>query len=93
MKKGRLSREQIADILKQLESGRPASELAQEHGVSVSSIYTWRTKFRSPLTEAAEPSLLQQLEEENRRLKFLVADLLLEKQTLKAMLKKAGQAF
>ena len=93
MRKGRLSKEQISDILKQLESGRPASELAQEHGVSVSSIYTWRTKFRLPSAEKAEPGLIEQLEEENLRLKMLVADLLLEKQTLKAMLKKAGHGY
>jgi putative transposase len=93
VRKGRLSREQIADILKQLESGKSASDLAQEHGVSVSSIYTWRSKFRSASPEIAEPGLLEQLEEENMRLKMLVADLLLEKQTLKLMLKKAGHGY
>lgn len=73
MKKGRFSEEQTIGILKQYEAGRKVTELAREHGVSEATIYTWKSKYGG--LEVNEAQRLRSLEDENRRLKHLVADL------------------
>jgi putative transposase len=88
MKKGRFSEEQIIGILKQHEAGRKVTEIAREHGISEATIYTWKSKYGG--MEVNEAQRLKGLEEENRRLKQLVADLSLDKEALKAIVRKNG---
>jgi putative transposase len=88
MKKGRFSEEQIIGVLKQHEAGRKVQELARELGVSEATIYTWKSKYGG--MEVSEAQRLKRLEEENRRLKHLVADLSLDKEVLKAVISKNG---
>jgi len=88
MKKGRFSEEQIIGILKQHEAGRKVSELAREIGVSEATIYTWKSKYGG--MDVSDAQKLRALEDENRRLKHLVADLSLDKEVLKAVITKNG---
>jgi putative transposase len=88
MKGGRFSEEQITAILKRCEAGQKVADLAREHGVSEATIYTWKAKYGG--MEVSEAQRLRQLEEENRRLKYLVADLSLDKEVLKAVISKNG---
>jgi putative transposase len=83
MKKSRFSEAQIIGILKEGEAGAKTSELARKHGVGEHTIYRWKAKFGG-LT-VSEAQRLKQLEDENRRLKHLVADLTLDNQALKAV--------
>jgi putative transposase len=88
MKKGRFTEEQIIGVLKQHEAGRKVQELAREIGVSDATIYTWKSKYGG--MEVNEAQRLRSLEDENRRLKHLVADLSLDKEVLKAVVRKNG---
>jgi putative transposase len=88
MKSGRFSEEQIIGILKRHEAGQKVVDLAREHGVSEASIYNWKSKYGG--LEVSEAQRLRQLEDENRRLKHLVADLSLDKEVLKAVISKNG---
>jgi putative transposase len=84
----RFTKEQIVRILNEHEAGRKIAELAQEHGISKATLYGWRSRYRG--METGEPQRLQDLEEENRRLKQLVADLSLDKEALRALIRKNG---
>src|SRR5713226_8270980 len=86
MKRGRFSEEQIVGILKEHEAGRKVAELAREHGVSEATLYGWKSKYGG--MEVGEAQRLRSLEDENRRLKHLVADLSLDKEALKAIVRK-----
>lgn len=88
MKKGRFSEEQIIGILKQHEAGHRVGDLAREHGISEATIYTWKSKYGG--LEVNDAQRLKSLEDENRRLKHLVADLSLDKEVLKAIVRKNG---
>ena len=88
MKKGRFNEEQIIRILKQYEGGAKVAELAREHGISEATIYTWKSKYGG--MEVNEVQRLKSLEDENRRLKQLVADLSLDKEALKGIVRKNG---
>lgn len=88
MKKSRFSEEQIIGALKQHEGGRKVPELARELGVSEATLYTWKSKYGG--LEVNEARRLRELEEENRRLKHLVADLSLDKEALKGVIRKNG---
>jgi putative transposase len=88
MKKGRFTEEQIIGILKQHEAGRKVPELARENGISAATIYTWKSKYGG--MEVSDAQKLKGLEDENRRLKHLVADLSLDKEVLKAVNSKNG---
>ena len=88
MKKSRHSEEQIIGVLKQMEAGRKVGELAREVGVSEATLYTWKSKYGG--MEVSEARRLRELEEENRRLKQLVADLSLDKEALKVVIRKNG---
>jgi putative transposase len=72
MKRARFSEEQIIAILKEAESGVKATELCRRHGISDATFYVWRSKYGG--LEVSEMRRLRQLEEENRRLKPIVAD-------------------
>lgn len=88
MKKTRYSEEQMIGVLKQMEAGRKVAELARELGVSEATLYTWKSKFGG--LEINEARRLKELEDENRRLKHMVADLSLDKEALKAVIRKNG---
>jgi len=88
VKKTRHSEEQIIGVLKQMEAGRKVPELARELGVSEATLYTWKSKYGG--MEVNEARRLKELEEENRRLKQLVADLSLDRDSLKGVIRKNG---
>ena len=81
MKGKRYSEGQIIRILKQVESGESIAKVCRAHGVSEQTVYRWRSKYNG--MERAELHRLKELEEENRRLKKLVADQALDIQILK----------
>lgn len=88
MKKTRHTEEQIIGVLKQMEAGRKVAELARELGVSEATLYTWKSKYGG--MEVNEARRLKELEEENRRLKQLVAELSLDREALKSVIRKNG---
>ena len=88
MKKGRFSEEQIIGVLKQHEAGRKVAELAREIGVSEATIYTWKSKYGG--MDVNDAKRLKALEDENRRLKNMVADLSLDKEALTTVIRKNG---
>ena len=84
--KRRFSDEQIIGILKEHEAGVTAKELCRKHGMSDATFYKWKAKFSG--MEISEARRLRDLEDENRKLKRLVADLSLDKMALAEVLKK-----
>ncbi len=88
MKKTRYSEEQIISILKEAEAGIPITELCRKYGISDATYYNWKARYGGMTT--SEMRRLRQLEDENRRLKQLVADLTLDNQALKAVISKNG---
>ena len=86
MKRKRYTEEQIIAILKEAEAGVPVKELCRKHGMSDGSFYTWRAKYGG--MEVSEAKRLRQLEEENRKLKKLLADTMLEKAALEDVVQK-----
>lgn len=86
MRKSRFTEEQIAAALRQSEAGTPVSEVIRKLGVSEQTFYRWKRKYAG--MGPAELRKMKQLEEENRRLKQLVADLSLDKQILQDVLSK-----
>lgn len=85
MKKSRFSEEQIAFALRQAEGGASVRDVCRKMGVSEQTFYRWKKKFAC--MGVAEVRRLKQLEEENRKLKQLVADLSLDKHILQDALK------
>ena len=88
MKRSRFNEEQIIGVLKEAEAGSKVSELCRRHGISDATFYTWRSKYGG--LEVSEMRRLRQLEEENRRLKSIVADQALDLRALKDVLAKNG---
>lgn len=88
MKKSRYTEEQIIGVLKQMEAGRKVADLARELGVSEATLYTWKSKYGG--MDVNEARRLRELEDENRRLKQLVADLSLDREALKSVIRKNG---
>jgi len=86
MKQRRYSNEQIVYALKRVEGGEKASEVCRQMGVSEAAFYQWKKKFGG--MGVSELTRLRQLEEENSRLKKLVADLSLDKHILQEVLSK-----
>jgi putative transposase len=86
MKKVRFTETQIISILKQQEAGRSIKELSREHGISEATIYNWKAKYGG--MEANEVKRMKELEEENNRLKRIVAYLTLEIDAVKNVLEK-----
>ena len=82
------SEAQIIEALKQMEAGRTAADMGRELGVSKHTLYAWKAKYGG--LEVSEAQRLRQLEDENRRLKKLVADLSLDKDMLQAVIRKNG---
>ncbi len=88
MKKTRYSEEQIIGVLKEAEVGISVTELCRKYGISDATYYNWKARYGGMTT--SEMRRLRQLEDENRRLKQLVADLTLDNQALKAVISKNG---
>ena len=86
--KTRFTEEQIIKILKEHEGGKRAADIVREHNISEQTFYRWKSKYGG--MEINETKRLKQLEEENRRLKELVADLSLDNRILKDVLSKNG---
>jgi len=86
MKKIRYTEEQIVKILKESEAGLAIGELCRKYGISDATYYNWKAKYAG--MTASDVKRLRNLEEENRRLKHLVADLTLDNQALKEVISK-----
>ena len=86
MKKRKHTQQQIAFALKQAETGTRVAEVCRKIGIPEATFYNWKKKY-GPLG-VSEPRRLNQLEDENQRLKRMVADLSLDKQTLQYVLSK-----
>jgi putative transposase len=86
MRKTRFTEEQVAQAIRQAESGTPVGEIIRHLGVTEQTFYRWKKKYLG--MGVAEIRRLRQLEEETRRLKQLVADLSLDKQMLQDVLSK-----
>ena len=84
--KKRFTEEQIAYAIKEHESGIPVSEICRKMGISDAAFYNWKKKYHG--LGLSELRRLKQLEEENRKLKRLVADLSLDKHMLQEVLAK-----
>lgn len=88
MKRSKFSEEQIAYALRQAESGTPVADVCRQLGVSEATYYLWKKKYAH--LGVSELRRLRQVEDENRRLKQLVADLTLDKHMLSEALRKKG---
>ena len=86
MKRTKFSETQIVNILKEAGAGIPVTELSRKHGFSQSAFYKWKAKYSGMDTSALRR--MKELEEENRRLKQMYADLCLEHQALKDIVQK-----
>jgi putative transposase len=88
MKKTKYTEEKIVATVNQVEGGRAAKEIARELGVSDQTLYNWKSKYGG--MEISDVKKMRALEEENRRLKEMVADLSLDKAALQTVIKKNG---
>jgi putative transposase len=86
MKQSRYSEPQILAILRQAEGGMPVAELCREHGMSDASFYKWRAKYGG--MDASMVSSMKAMEDENRRLKKMFAELSMQNELLKEALGK-----
>ena len=86
MKASRYTEEQIIGILKQHQAGLGAKDLCRKHGISDATFYKWRSKYGG--MEVSDARKLKALEDENRKLKKLLAETVLDAATLKEMLGK-----
>ena len=86
MKRSRFTEEQIIGILKEHQAGVSAPELCRKHGISDATFYTWRKKYGG--LEVSEAKRLKALEDENAKLKKLLAESMLDVSTLREMLAK-----
>jgi len=88
MKKSRFTEAQIMGILKQHEAGVKTADLCREHGISAATFYGWKSNFEG--MDVSDAQRLRQMEDEKRRLKSLVADLSLDREVLKSVIRKNG---
>lgn len=86
MKAARFTESQIVAILKQQDSGQTVAQISREHGISEATFYGWKAKFGG--MQASEVKRLKDLEEENRRLKKMYAELSLQNDIFKEALQK-----
>lgn len=86
MKKSRFSEAQILGVLRQQDQGQTVAQICREHGISEPTFYSWKSKFGG--RSVSELQRLKHLEDENRRLKQLYAELSLEHQVIKEVLRK-----
>ena len=86
MRRSRFTEEQIIGILNEHQAGMSASDLCRKHGISDATFYKWRSKYGG--MEVSDARKLKALEVENRKLKKLLAEQMLDNSTLKEMLGK-----
>lgn len=86
MERKRFSEEQVIGVLKEAEAGAKTGDLARRHGVSEATICNWKAKYGG--LEVSEAKRLRALEEENAKLKRLLADTMLDNAALKNLLSK-----
>ena len=86
MKKSKFSEAHIAFILRQADEGTPVAEVCRKAGISIQTYYRWRSKYGGLMP--SEMKRLKQLDEENSRLKRLVANLSLDKEMLQDVIKR-----
>ena len=86
MKKSRYSPQQIAKILKEFDNAKTAAEISREYGISTAAFYKWRERYGG--MNGKELKRLKDLEEENRRLKQMYANLSLDHQMAKEIIEK-----
>ena len=88
MRRSRFSEEQIIGILREQEAGVATGELCRRHGISDATFYKWKAKYGG--MEVSDAKRLKGLEDENRRLKKLLAEAMLDNAALKDLLGKNG---
>ncbi len=86
MKRNRFTEEQIISVLSEHEAGAKTADLARKHGISEATLYNWKAKYGG--MEVSDAKRLRSLEEENRKLKKLLAELMLDQAALKELLTK-----
>jgi putative transposase len=86
MQKSRYTEEKIIKILRESESGKKVVDICREYGISDATFYKWRSKYGG--MDVSDAKRLKQLEEENRRLKNMLADTMLDKQILQDIVEK-----
>ena len=86
MRQSRFTEEQIIGVVKQAEAGMKTAEVCRQHGISEATYYKWKAKYGG--LEVSEARRLRQLEDENRRLKQIIGDLMLDNAALKTVLTK-----
>lgn len=86
MKRSRFTQDQIIGILKEHQAGTTAADLCRRHGISDATFYTWRSKYGG--MEVSEARRLKALEDENAKLKRLLAESVMDVSTLKELLAK-----
>jgi putative transposase len=86
MKRKRFTEEQIIGVLREQEAGAKTGDLARKHGVSEATLYNWKAKFGG--MDVSDAKRLKALEDENGKLKRLLADAMLDNTALKDLLSK-----